>query len=60
MLADGSCSLDFGLLCEPSSECVCSMHDRDCLTSNGFVAIFRAAEAQLIFGSGSDGARTVK
>jgi hypothetical protein len=36
------------------------MHDRERLTSDGFVAIFRAAEAQPIFGSSSDGARTVK
>jgi hypothetical protein len=58
--ADGSCSLDFGQLCEPSTECKRSMHDRERLTSDAFVAIFRATEASLSFGSDGNGARTVK
>jgi len=36
------------------------MHDRERLTSDAFVAIFRAAEASLSFGSDGNGARTVK
>jgi hypothetical protein len=48
VLADGSCSLDFGQLVSRRTECASSMHDQDHLTSNGFAAIFRDAEACVV------------
>src|SRR4029077_904081 len=45
VLADGSCSLDYGQLgVSRRIECTASMHDWDRVATNGFAAIFRWAE----------------